>query len=148
MLNPALLAALTAAAAELYEDRAGQPMPVSLAFLVAPLVLHHDTRDGLPRTTRTHWSTWLAREPILRAGFPGRAKSLVGPVRDGLRFGLAHGVLTLDDNAGLSGHLARHAKPEQLGDMPELLSAAGFVGRWLVKLDRPSTAYALLGVTP
>lgn len=148
MLNPALLATLTAAAAERYEDTSGQPMPVSLAFIVAPLVLHRDTRVALPKGTTTHWATWLGREPVLRAGFPARARTLVGPVRDGLRFGLAHGVLTLDGTGGLSGHLDRAAKPERLGDMPDLLLAASKVGRWLDRLDRPATAYALLGVSP
>jgi hypothetical protein len=148
MLNPGLLATITAAAAEEYSRVSGEAMPFSLAFLVAPLVLHRDTRDALPARTNTHWARWLSRDPVLRAGFPPRARSLVGPVRDGLRFGLATGSLTLSDNAGLVGGLSRTARPEQVGDMAAVLRAAGFVGRWLTKLERPATAYALLGVAP
>lgn len=147
MLNPALLATVTAAAAVTYEENAGTPMPASLAFLVAPLVLHRGTREALPTKTSTHWATWLGRNEVLRAGVPARARSLVGPVREGLRFGLAHGVLTLDGDAGLSGHLASR-RPDTVGDLPDLVRAAGLVGRWLTRLDRPATAYALLGVAP
>src|SRR5258705_13710809 len=86
MLNPALLAAVAAAAAEEYERAADDPMPWALSFLVAPLVLHRATREALPKSTRSHLSTWVTNNPILRAGFPQRAQSLTGPVREGLRF--------------------------------------------------------------
>jgi hypothetical protein len=148
MLNPALLASVIAAAAEEYTRANGGAMPSSLAFLVAPLVLHRGTREALPKRTSTHWTTWLSRNPVLRAGFPPRARSLAGPVRDGLRFGLAHGALSVTASGGLQGRLVPHARPEEIGDMPAVLHAAGFVGKWLTKFDQPATAYALLGVAP
>src|SRR6266540_2320032 len=102
LLNPALLAVLIAAAAKDYEtDGAGMPWP--LAFIVPPLVLHRPTRDALPRNTRTHLSTWIRRQPLLRAGFPARAAAMVPLTREGLRFGLRAGVLERP-GAALIGH--------------------------------------------
>jgi hypothetical protein len=148
MLNPALIAALTAAAAEEFERAADRPMPWSLAFLVAPLVLHRDTREALPRRTNTHWSRWVSSHPVLQAGFAPRALSLVEPVRDGLRFGLEHGALRIAEDGSLIGSLAPKARPEPKGDIRQLIRAAGFVGKWLTTLDQPATAFALFGVTP
>jgi hypothetical protein len=148
MLNPALLAVVAAAAAEEYERASREPMPWPLTFLVAPLVLHRNTREALPRTTRSHLSTWVTKNPLLRAGFPQRAKSLAGPVRQGVRFGLANGWLILTEDGDLRGALVQSARPSSVGDITAIVRSAGLVGKWLTKLERPATAFALLGVAP
>ncbi len=173
MLNPALFAALTAAAASEYERTDGAPMPWPLAFLVAPLVMHRGTRDALPRDTRTHLGNWVQQHPVIHAGIGARAQSLADPVREGIRFGLRHGVLNVDDQGRLSGTLAPVPKAaaattsgsaagatagsaggavrgvgEPGSEVGVLLAKAGMVGKWLTKLDQPATAFAMLGVAP
>jgi hypothetical protein len=148
MLNPALLATVTAAAAEEYTRASDDAMPWALAFLVAPLALHRDTRQALPKRTTSHWARWVSDNPVLMAGFPARARSLTGPTREGIRFGLAQGALVVVDGGSLRGGLARAARPARVGDIAEVIRASGFVGKWLTKLDQPATAFALLGVTP
>jgi len=144
LLNPALIATLESVAAHEYERTARQAMSWPLAFLVVPLVLHRPTRQALPRDTRTHLVTWVSRNPLLRAGFPARAKSLAPIVREGLRFGLRHGVLSAE-NGLIRGSL----RPDtSQGQLAELLRTAGLVGRWLAKTTEPSTAFALLGIGP
>lgn len=142
LLNPALLAVLLAGAARDYDEEAGMPWP--LAFLVIPVVLHRPTRNALPRDTRTHLSTWLRREPLLRAGFPERAAAMVPRTREGLRFGLRAGILTVD-GANVVGNLTDEPAP---GELRQLVRAARLLGRWLAKSDQPSTPFALLGVAP
>jgi hypothetical protein len=109
MLNPALLAAVSAAAAEEYTRLSGDPMPFAYAYLVAPLVLHRDTRDALPRRIDSYIATWLTRHPALAAGFPARARSLTEPVREGVRFGLATGALDLSEAGPI--RITRTARP-------------------------------------
>ena len=144
MLNPALLAAVQSAAARDYEREAGHPMPWPVAFLVAPLVLHRPTREVLPRKTNTHLSTWVSRNPLLRAGFPKRAGELAPFVREGLRFGLRHGVLTIAEG-GLRGTMRSDAAE---GELAELVKSAALAGRWIAKTDHPPTTFALFGVAP
>ena len=143
LLNPALIAILMAEAAKGYE-RQRQPMSWPLAFLVPPLVLHRPTRDALPRDTRTHLSTWLAREPVIRAGFPERAAAMAPLSREALRFGLRNGVLDASEGA-VRGVINRSVPP---GDLRVLVNRAGMVGRWLARTDQPSTVFALFGVRP
>lgn len=144
MLNPALFATLIAVAARDYEANAGEAMIWPLGFLLPPLVLHRPTRDSLPTSTRTHFSTWVRREPLIRAGFPARAADLTALTREGLRVGLRAGVLTIDGGR-LAGRLTTGTAD---GELAEILKVAALVGRWLAKLDQPSTAFALLGVRP
>jgi ABC-three component (ABC-3C) system Middle Component 3 len=143
MLNPALLAVLLAAAAQDYE-KAKERMPWPLGFLVLPLVLHRPTRSALPRNTRTHLSTWIGRNPLLRAGFPARAATMVPLTRGGIRFGLRAGVLDIDGQT-LGGDVTSDRAAGELG---QLMRTAALTGRWLATVDQPSTAFALLGVAP
>jgi hypothetical protein len=144
MLNPALLALVIAAAAGGHRRETGMGLPWALSFIVAPLVLHRGTREALPNQIRTHLPTWVSREPVIRAGFPGRAASLVAPVRGGLRLGLRSGVLILSgDRIETVLRSVRASEPQ----LENLLAKATFSGRWLSKLDQSSTAFALFGVT-
>lgn len=146
MFNPALIASLLAAAVESYtkENRTG--MPWALSFLTAPLVLHRGTRQALPASSRTHLSTWVSAHPVLRAGFPARAQTLVGPVRAGLRFSLRHQVLKLEEDL-LYTQLRLLKAPPGHQELANVLNRSRRVGRWLATVDT-ATAFAHLGVAP
>src|SRR5882672_11493265 len=100
MLNPALLAAILAAATEEYARLSRKPMPAAYAFLIVPLVLHRETRESLPPTNRSHWSTWVGNNPLLVVGFPSRAIAMRDHVREGLRLALRSGTLAIDESGG------------------------------------------------
>jgi len=142
-LNPALVAAVLAAAAIDYRSERQRAMTWTLAFVVCPLVLHRSTRMALPRSTATHLAAWVSRNAVLHTGFAARALAMTPTVREGLRFGLRHGVLTVEGGA-LYGSVGRARDPE----LRHLLNSARLVGRWLAKADRPATAFAILGVEP
>lgn len=145
-LNPALVAAVAATAARDYErGSSGRLMPWPMVFLVAPLVLHRPTRQVLPASTRTHLTSWVASHPALVAGLPSRGTSLAPAVREGLRFGLRHRMLTIEQGCLKSGVVS---KSRTEGELADLIKAASMVGRWIAKSDSPSTVFALLGVRP
>jgi hypothetical protein len=150
MLNPALLAVVTAAAAIQYELADEKPMPWPLAFLVAPLVLHRGTREVLPKTTRSHLGTWVAQHPVEHAGFALRAVSLRDSVREGIRFGVGNGLLAVDTEGRLMGTLAtgKGRSPDRASEAGRIVAQAGFVGKWFTKIDQPATAFVMLGVAP
>jgi hypothetical protein len=144
LLNPALIAAIEARAAAEYGSSRPRGIPWPLAFVIAPLVLHGPTRARLPRSTATHLSTWLLQNADLRSAFALRAASLAPAVREGLRFGLRHGVLQLEN-----GHFkGSSSRPPGLGEVRELVSSAGLVGRWLARTENAATVFALFGIRP
>ncbi|MEW1893828.1 three component ABC system middle component, partial [Streptomyces sp. NPDC085659] len=110
----------------------------------APLVLHRPTRRALPATTRTHLTNWVADHPALVAGLAPRSSSLAPAIREGLRFGIRHRVIAIE-NGCLRGTVARSSTE---GELAELIKAASLIGRWTAKSDNPSTVFALLGVRP
>jgi hypothetical protein len=144
LLNPALIAAVIAEASIEYERRDGNPMPFELAFLVVPLVLHRDTRTSLPIRVDSHLAKWVTTHEVLAAGFGARAKVLVEPVQEGIRFGLRIGAIDLD--GGNIGGQLRSRRPAKVGDVGEIVKKAGFVGRWFTQIESSATAFALLGV--
>lgn len=145
LLNPALVATVVATAADQYEGSAAEPMPFELSFLLTPLVLHRDTRLSLPQRTNSHLTKWVSSHGVLAAGFGARAKSLVEPTREGLRFGVREGALEFD-GATITARMPSR-RPARIGDIADVVKKAGFVGKWFAKLDSPATAFALLGVT-
>ncbi|MEU9979306.1 three component ABC system middle component [Streptomyces sp. NPDC051014] len=148
MLNPALIAAVLAAAAQGHEKETGQGMPWVLSFVAAPMVLHRATREALPASTRTHLAAWTGRNPVLRAGFPARAQTLAKPVKEGTRFGLAHDALVLEEGGRLRSVYRRPRGFNTPDELDQLLRKASLLGRWLAKADSPATVFALLGVAP
>lgn len=114
-----------------------------IAFIVSPLVLHRPSREALPASAATHLTTWVSRNPILRAGFPARARSLSPLVYEGLRFGLRHGLLAVSGDS-LRGSIRRSSDQE----LAAMLRQAGLVGRWFAKTDQPATLFAIFGVEP
>ena len=150
MLNPALLAVIVANAAGQYRANSEHAMPWPLAFIVAPLVLHRGTRDSLPRTTRANLGVWVADHPVEHAGFARRARSLRDPVQEGVRFALANGMLDVDPGGRLTATLAsgRGHTLASGSEAQQIVAKAGFVGKWLTKIDQPATAFVILGVAP
>lgn len=146
LLNPALLALLLREAADGYRSEHTSAMAWPLAFVAAPMVLHGPTRDALPRTVATHLSTWAGAHHLLVAGLPARARSLATPVRAGLRLGLRHALLEIDNAGGLLPGRVRPGAPA--GTLLQLHQSARLVGRWLGRSNEPSTVFALLRVVP
>ena len=148
MLNPALLAAIIGHATIGYRKEAGVGLPWILSFVVAPMVLHRGTRNARPVTTKTHLTTWVSRNPVLHAGLPGRALSLVEYVRAGMRFGLAHGFLQVDGDR-MNSTLPRRPRGFVVPDeLAEILRKAHLASRWLARTDSPATVLAVLGMAP
>lgn len=146
MLNPALLATLLSESARGYCSQArAEAMPLALSFVVLPMVLHRPTRQVLPRNTRTYLTIWLGRHPVLRAGFPLRAASLVENTQEALRFGARNGLLAVNGRGVAAS--ARTGSVED-GVTRELVKAARLVGRWCAASGTVATVYQALGVRP
>jgi hypothetical protein len=148
LLNPAFLAILLANAAQGHEKARERTMPVSLAFLIAPIVLHRPTREALPSRSNSRFGGWLDEHPVLRAGFPTRAATVRPAVQAGLRMGLRANLLELRDG-NVRGIPPRRKKSVRLStEVSDIFGRAKFVGGWLGGAGSPTGLYDLLGVRP
>jgi hypothetical protein len=147
LFNPAFLAALLSAAIGDYENKAEDPMPWLLSFLIPPLVLPERTREAMPKSISAHFAGWLDQRPDVRLAFARQAPALTPLTQEALRLSLQTGLLSFE---GTNLHAVH--KPSRAQDTSEevaaCLHAARFFGRWFASRHDPTTIFGLLGVRP
>lgn len=151
LLNPAFTALVIARSVAGSEAAGSTGLALPLSFLVLPAVLHPGTRDALPRAATTTMYGWLGEHPHLKALFPARAGAFVPFTQEAIRFGLAHGKMSMAGPSLRSGpnHYAQTAAPkEQTDEVSKILQKAAMIGRWLTLAGAPSTILAAWGVAP
>lgn len=148
MLNPWFCALALDAAVRGYEEKSGRPMPLPLAFLVLPLVLHGETARSMPKSSAAKFSNWVLDNPRPLAAFPRRTREMTPFSREALLLGIRSGTLTFD---GAEIGSVKNLKPAATKTNPtlgEMVSLARRLGTMLALAGPPSTVYALLGVAP
>jgi hypothetical protein len=149
LYNPAFMALILAQAAAEHDARADSGLPFSLAFLVAPIVLHGATRQALPRQARSKMALWLEEHPIQRAGLGRRAASLAPAVRAGIRYGLRSGAIALNDAALTAPRPRVKSNNTTLSaEVDDILNRAGYVAGWFAVAGSAPGIYALWRVKP
>ncbi|MGI5178704.1 three component ABC system middle component [Dactylosporangium sp. CA-152071] len=147
LFNPAFTGILLIHAVREYESEVSGPMPLPFAFLVLPAVLHEETRQALPRSSRKKLVAWMNEHPVLRAGFPQRAAALTQITREALRFALRSGALAIESGGLSTASRSRKFSKSQGAEVVDCGRAASLLGRWFASVD-VVTAYVLFGVRP
>lgn len=152
LLNPGFCASLLWHAARGYSDASDSALSFEESFLVLPLVLHRETRETLPRDTRTSLAVWLADHPLARGRIATRARLLVSFTKEALLLGGVHGFLRLEAG-GLQGdgtwkRAVNRALGESSNEVRGCARRAGFVGKWFAETGSAPTVLALIGVRP
>lgn len=148
MLNPAVVAVIIVAAANMYEEHSGEPMPWELIFLAVPMALHRDTRESLPTRINSYAAKWVGDNATLQASFPRRVASMIPYAREGLRYGLRTGGLILLDDGRLRGAARWKLHKERDKELSVIIGKSAFLGRWFAHTGTPATLFALFGVAP
>lgn len=148
ILNPAIIAASIQWASRRHSDTSKQPMPWEYSFLIVPLVFHQRTRLTLPQKSTTHLPVWIINNQSVLAGFPQRAKKFTSHVREGIRYGLRSGQLTLNEDATLRGSMRSGVKLPKDSELHSILSSAATVGGIFSKSGAPVNVFTQFGVSP
>jgi hypothetical protein len=152
LLNPSFCALLLWQAAQGYASERSALMPIELAFLVLPLVLHKETRGSLPSSIRTSLPTWLTEQPIVRVRLGERAATLRVFTKESLIFGGVHGLLAFAEEGIQAGaHFKKRVKGAlqvTSDEVRDCAKRAQFLGRWFGKTGGTETVMMLLGVRP
>jgi hypothetical protein len=152
LLNPAFCGWLLREAVEGYTSVKPARMPLPLAFLILPVVLHQATRGQVPAAVTTKLHVWLQEHPEVRVNFAERTKELAPFTREALLFLVARGQLQVADDGAVTvvGKLGRGKAGllEHSEEMKESLSRAKFIGRWFATAGEPATVFQNWGVCP
>ena len=97
MLNPAYCGLIIATVIQGYKDSCGKDMPYSLIVLILPFMLHKQTMNILPTTSKAHLFTWLRENEQLCISFADRVRYMMPYTKEGLLFMLCHGKLVITE---------------------------------------------------
>jgi hypothetical protein len=152
LFNPGYCGWLLREAVEGYASEAPGGMPLPLAFLALPVVLHKPTRDLLPRSVASTLLVWLQESPEVRVGVAERTRELAPFAREALLFLGSRGHLAVTDDGRLTvgGKLGKGkaALLARSGDLKDALQKARFVGRWFAAAGTPAAVFQAWGVCP
>lgn len=148
LLNPAFCALLIRASAKGFALEARSGIPLPLAYLVLPLILHRPTRLALPSTLRTGFLPWIEANSFIRAGFPERMESLAPYTREAILFAVQHRSLSLSDNAELAvvPRGTRSVSEITNSETGECLMQSELMGKRFARAGETATMYAALGI--
>lgn len=152
LLNPAFCAHLLWHAARGYADVGNSFLPFEEAFLILPFVLHRETREALPRDTRTSLVVWLEHNALARGRVARRAQLLATFTKEGLLFGGQQGFIRIEQGRLYGVETWKRAVSRSLrassDEVRVCTRKAEFVGKWFAQAGSATTVLALLGVRP
>lgn len=151
LFNPAFLVELTVRAVFEWERVLASPLPLALAFVIPPVVLHPGLRDALPRRVDAAFGTWTVTHQHLLIHVPRRVVSLKPVMREALIFGgqiralafEAPGLRLGSRRLVLASGLAASTQ-----EADEIRRCASLLGRWLATQPRSAAVLQAFGVKP
>jgi hypothetical protein len=152
LLNPAFCGAIIQQAVEGFQAEAisQAPMPLPLTYLVLPIVFHEPTRDILPASKATKFSTWILRHPEVRAGFADRVSAMLPFTTAAVKLLIQTRVLAVTSR----GRLYRtDVRPRGMTSYPKISKGVGdcwsralLFGKMMASTARVSRIFISLGV--
>lgn len=152
LLNPSFCVNLLWHAARGHAAEGNIALSFEESFLVLPFVLHRETRETLPRSSRTSLAVWLEENPLARGRVASRARLLVPFTKEALMFGGVHGLIRLDGGRLRAEATWKRAVSQTLTESSDEVKGcakrAVFIGKWFAHAGSAATVLALIGVRP
>lgn len=147
-LNAAYCCSIITAAVGGYTSKEPSGMPLSVAYLVSPLILHGRTAGAMPGTSTARFSNWIYEHRWILGGFQERARLLVPFAREAILLGSSQGLLILDGSRLVADDRFYQRIHKLGGVVSDRATLARRLGIMLASAGSPATIYALLGVAP
>lgn len=152
LLNPAFCASLIWHFASAGEGPGHRALTFAESYLVLPIVLPKNSREALPRSTRTSLAAWMDENPSFQATIAVRSRAMIPFTKEALVFGGTRQFLRVStDEVRASVEWKRNANSALRQSSPETQACfkkAAFLGNWFLETGTANTVMALLGVRP
>lgn len=148
LLNPAFCSLIIYHVILEYQKKSSRDFPITLVYLVLPIILHKSTRERI--TSKTNMVVWIQKNPDVLIGFPSRAKSLVPFANESIEFLLQKNILEISHSELSVVKTLSKAKINVIADQEilECINKAAHVGRWFAQMGAEENIYAVWGVKP
>lgn len=152
LLNPAFCASLIWQFATAADEPGRRALTLAESYLVLPIVLPRNSREVLPRSTRTSLAAWIAENPSFQATLAVRSRAMVPFTKEALIFGGTRKFLNVSiDAVRASEEWKRNVistfRQSSL-ETQACLKKATFLGDWFIETGTANTVMALMGVRP
>lgn len=152
LLNPAFCTLVITSSILGYYDVNNKDMPLPIAYMILPLILHDHSRKSLPERTNRSLPSWLSENMSIRMLFSERLLSLKPFTDESLLFGLSHKWLMFSDEGNIKSikkkSEMKNILSQNIGNLNVFVERSNFLGRWFGKIDAPQTLMALWGIRP
>lgn len=150
LLNPAFCGELIRRCAESYYEEVNKPFPYALLFIMLPIVLHKNTRDSLPKSSRKSLHEWLEENQSIKIGFAERCQQMIPFVKEALMFLLQNNAIRLDENGNIfvQKFQKKTLNETYATEINECHRKSKLIGKLFAKSEKLETIYSLFGVKP
>lgn len=150
LFNPAFCGEAIRVVAMEYNKHANTKFPFAFAFIVLPILLHKETREKLPRSTRTYFFVWVENNDSLFFDFSKRAKNLVKYTKEAISFSIAYNKIIITEKGEIETDMVKVKKINDEGydEYNDILKKAELLGKWLSFTSDVKSIYSFLRITP
>jgi hypothetical protein len=150
LFNPAFCGEIIRIVANNYNKHTNKNFPFAFTFLVLPILLHKETRDKMPRTTRSYFFVWVEENDYLFFDFSKRTKSMVKYTKEALTFSLAYKRIAISDQGEIVAQTekAKLFDREDFEEYNEIVKKAEMLGKWLATTSDVKSIYSFFRIIP
>jgi hypothetical protein len=150
LFNPMFCALVLEGAVASFNKEASRGIPLSLMFLVLPLVLHSKTRSSLPKMKTSNLGLWCKEHENELLMLAKRVSSLNKTTLQALSLLKLNEHVSIVDKRVESQSKLKGVNPYlNLSDeIKDIHAKSQFVGRWLANSGDVTTIFTYLGVRP
>ena len=150
LFNPAFCGEIIRVAALSFNKETSKKFPFALSFLVLPILLHKETRDRLPKSTKTYFFVWVEKNDDLFFDFSKRTKSMVKYTKEAISFLLLYKKIEFNEDGEIDTTNRKWKKIEkdEYEEYNDILKKAEMLGRWLGRTSDVKSLYSYFRITP
>jgi hypothetical protein len=152
LLNPAFCCLILASSVASYSNLKSEGLPYPLSFMILPIILHRETRELLPRTSRTSMTSWIQENTKVRIQFGDRVISLKSYTNEAILFGFNHQWLKIDQDLLLhttkTTAIINSSIQNFDNEVKNCVKKAKIIGDWFAGTASIPTIMSLWGIRP
>ena len=150
LLNPAFCGEVIRRTADAHNKATNTSFPFAYAFLVLPILLHKDTRDRMPKTTRSYLFAWVEDNEDLFYNFSTRARQMVPFAKESILFLLQNKLIEIDGKGQIivTTKRIKQYSGDDLEEVNTILKKSKMLGKWLSHNSSINSVYSFFRITP
>lgn len=150
LFNPAFCGEILRTVVKEYNKYTNTQFPFAFSFLVLPILLHKETREKMPRSTRTYLFVWVEENDSLFFDFPTRTRSMVKYTKEAISFSMMYNKMFITDEGFIksSDEKIKKYSDEDHEEYNEILKKAEMLGKWLSQTSDVKSIYSFFRITP